>query len=346
MIFIKTLKILPLIFLFNFIIIKYKCKEYLKFKLEIKKIVKYFKINDKGILINKKKFYKNMNPKISIISAVFNREKFILRFLRSVQNQYLENIEIIFIDDCSKDRSVNIIEKYKTIDERIILLKQKKNKGTLISRNIGSLKSKGEYLIFPDPDDIISLDILEICYEMAKKNNFEMIRFNMYTKKFFPFSLIPNSLENIIYQPELRTHLIYGLGYPKLIDGVINNKFIKRTAFIKTLNDISIYYQNKNMIYFEDGLINFALHFNIKSLYLLKNIGYYYIFNKESVSHSLKINTYLKCLFIYLKFVLENIKNNIFEKSMILFLLDEYIKNNNLLNDKREILGINKKYDN
>ena len=170
-----------------------------------------------------------------------------------------------------------------------------------------------------------------------------MIRFNIYSKKFFPFSFIPFNLKNTIYQPELRTHLIYGLGYKKLIDGIISNKFIKRKAFVKTLNDINIYYLIKNMIYFEDGLINFALHFNVKSLYLLKNIGYYYVFNEESISHSLIINSYIKCFFIYLKFVLGKIKNNIYEKEMIFFLLDEYIKNNKLLEDLKENLGIYEK---
>ncbi len=155
-------------------------------------------------------------------------------------------MEIIFVDDCSDDNSVKMIEKYREEDERIILLKQKKNKGTLFSRNIGALKSKGEYLIFPDPDDILSEDILSNCYEIAKKNNFEMIRFNMYSKYFFPFNLIQNNLPYIIYQPYLRTHLIYGLGYKKLIDGIISNKFIKRTTFIITLNNINFLYSNNN----------------------------------------------------------------------------------------------------
>jgi len=90
------------------------------------------------------------NPKISLISAVYNSEKYILRFLRSIQNQIFADIEIIFIDDYSNDNSTFIIEKYKKGDERIILIKNKKNKGTFFSRNIGTLKAKGEFLIFPD----------------------------------------------------------------------------------------------------------------------------------------------------------------------------------------------------
>ena len=64
------------------------------------------------------------------------------------------------IDDCSEDNSVKVIEEYQRKDERIILIKNKRNKGTLISRNLGALNSRGEYLIFPNPDDIISKNII------------------------------------------------------------------------------------------------------------------------------------------------------------------------------------------
>ena len=85
------------------------------------------------------------------------------------------------------------------------------------------------------------------------------------------------------------------------------------------------------MIYFEDGLINYALYLNSKSFNLLSDVGYYYIFNKESVSHSPNIDSYLRCFFIYLKFFLENIKNNKYEKDMIFFILQEYIYDNSII---------------
>ena len=340
MIYNKIIKEIILLFSFINIIIKYEKINYFKIKMEIRKIKKYYELNNKGILINLNNFKQSFYPKVSIVSAVYNREQFLLRFLRSIQNQQFNDIEIIFVDDFSDDNSVKLIEKFIEEDERIILLKQKKNKGTLFSRNIGALKAKGEYLIFPDPDDILSEDILSTCYEIAKKYNFEMIRFNMYSKNFFPFNLIQNNLSDIIYQPDLRTHLIYGLGYEKLIDGIISNKFIKKTTFIITLNNINKFYLNQNMIYFEDGLINFALHFNAKSLFLLKKIGYYYIFNKDSVSRSLNQSIYIKCYFLYLKFLLDNIKNTKYEKNMIIFLINEYIKDNNLLYNIKESLVI------
>ena len=115
------------------------------------------------------------------------------------------------------------------------------------------------------------------------------------------------------------------------MDGIISNKFIKKSLFLITLNDINNYFLNQNMIYFEDGLINYALHLNAKSLYLLNHLGYYYIFNQESASHSINMDSYLKCFFIYLKFFIEKTKNNEYERKIIFFILKEYINQINIL---------------
>ena len=90
----------------------------------------YYQLCNNGILKNNKKFKILENPKISIISPNHNREKYILRLLRSIQNQFFDDIEIILVDDFSNDNSIKLIEEYQKNDERIILIKNKKNKGT------------------------------------------------------------------------------------------------------------------------------------------------------------------------------------------------------------------------
>ena len=60
-----------------------------------------------------KKHRKINNPKISIISPIYNRERYILRFLKCIQNQNFQNFEIILIDDYSIDKSVKLIEEEK-----------------------------------------------------------------------------------------------------------------------------------------------------------------------------------------------------------------------------------------
>ena len=173
----KNLKLKIFFFFIIYIFIQFK---YYFIIYDIIQIEKYLIIcnNIKGV--NKKYFIKYENIKVSIISAVYNREKYLIRFINSIQKQKFNNIEIILIDDCSEDNSIQIIENFQKYDKRILLIKNKKNKGTFICRNLGVLKSKGEYLILPDPDDILSRDIIDLSYKFAKKYNYEMIRFNIY----------------------------------------------------------------------------------------------------------------------------------------------------------------------
>lgn len=119
-------KLVIFIALFNLLIIsllkvKIRINHVQNCKNEIIKIENYKEINNKGILLNKKQFKKAQKPKISIISPVYNRGQYILRFIRSIQNQYFNDIEIILIDDFSDDNTSDIIKKCQKEDERIIL---------------------------------------------------------------------------------------------------------------------------------------------------------------------------------------------------------------------------------
>jgi len=322
----KSLIIFKIIFISIFIILSYssinllnlyrKCK-YIK---DFKNIENYLNICNKKKLINNKKFEKNINPKVSIICPNYNRGKYLLRLLRSIQNQFFDDIEIIIVDDFSMDNSIKLIEEYQKEDERIILIKQKKNKGTLICRNIGVINSRGKYIIMPDADDILSENILKTCYETATKNNIDMIRFNIYIgneRNFFDYYV--NKLkDNTIFQPELKTYLFYGLEYLEQIDFNLSNKFIKRDAYIRTLNSIDKFYLNQYMINYEDGLMNYMLYRIAKSFVFIKKIGYYYLLNNQSITLKPKKNyeENYKFIFLQLKFVLENTKNTQYEKDI------------------------------
>ena len=77
---------------------------------------------------------------------LYNCEKTIRASLNSIIFQNMENIEIILINDFSNDNTLKIIKNLKKNEQRIILINNKKNMGTLYSRSIGVLKAKGEYL--------------------------------------------------------------------------------------------------------------------------------------------------------------------------------------------------------
>lgn len=108
--------------------------------------------------------------KVSVIIPIFNCEKYLERCVLSIINQSLKDIEIILVNDGSKDKSLNICEKFANIDNRIIII-DKKNEGVGIARNEGIKIAKGEYIAFVDSDDFVELNFLEHLYNRAIKKN-------------------------------------------------------------------------------------------------------------------------------------------------------------------------------
>lgn len=116
--------------------------------------------------------------KVSVIIPVYNTEKYLDECLNSVINQSLLDIEIICIDDCSTDRSLDILEKYRKRDKRILLKRNKSNQGLSICRNIGMKSASGEYIFFLDSDDYIINTALELLYEKTKIQNLDILFYN------------------------------------------------------------------------------------------------------------------------------------------------------------------------
>ena len=266
--------------------------------------------------------YKNRkNPEISIISPIYNRQKYLSRFIKSVQNQNFKNIELILVDDNSLDNGANTIKNYENKDKRIISIINKKNRGTFFARNIGVLHSKGQYVILPDPDDIISQDILKISYKYAIKNGYEIVRFSVYNGGgVIAYEKFLEKLEDKpIYQPELSTYLFYATSDLEINDLSINNKLIKREVYIQALNELNSFYFNMYITNYEDRIINYLIHRKAKSFYFLKKIGYRHLKSSESVSIQMfKISEQrIDFIFKYIKFLFEYTKNIKREKDIV-----------------------------
>ena len=89
-------------------------------------------------------FYKSKNPKISIVISIYNDETYIQTGLISIQNQDLKDVEIVMVDDGSKDNSTKLIEQLIIRDPRIVLYKNEDNKGALYTKTKGILNAKGK----------------------------------------------------------------------------------------------------------------------------------------------------------------------------------------------------------
>lgn len=131
----------------------------------------------KSKTILNKRFKTNINPKITAIIPLYNSQKYINYSLCSLQNQNFQNLEIILIDDNSKDNTRNIIEKYMKFDKRINLIKNKENKKILYSKSIAAINAKGKYIFELDHDDILIRDnVLELLFYEIETNNLDSIK--------------------------------------------------------------------------------------------------------------------------------------------------------------------------
>ena len=139
------------------------------------------------------------NTLISIITPVHNSGNFILETIKSVQEQTYSKWELILIDDCSTDNSVDSIEKIKENDPRISLIKNDKNSGPAITRNKGIKAAKGEFITFLDGDDIWKPNFLKTSLAMCLNNNYEFVfasyeRKNEYLEPYISDFIVPDKV--------------------------------------------------------------------------------------------------------------------------------------------------------
>ena len=111
--------------------------------------------------------------KVSVIVPVYNTSQYLPKCLDSLLNQTLEEIEIIVVNDGSKDNSQEIIEKYASKSSKIKFF-QKENGGLSDARNFGVEKSTGDFVGFVDSDDFVDEKMFEELYKLAVKHGAEM----------------------------------------------------------------------------------------------------------------------------------------------------------------------------
>ena len=235
------------------------------------------KINDTKIdYLNEKK--KNCIPKVSVIIPVYNAEKYLSNSLNSIINQTLKNIEIICINDGSFDNSIKILNYFKEIDNRIIIINQK-NKGVNFARNEGLKIAKGQFVLFFDSDDILIKDALEKLFELSVKNKLEILYFN--SKIIFDDKIIENDYPNNIHY-KVNSNNNFKNGNEIFLKFINENKWIFSpcSQFIKN----SVLLNNKisflEGIKFDDNLFSFNLisyinnGLEINEIYYLKMLHY------------------------------------------------------------------------
>lgn len=170
-----------------------------------------------------------MNDLISIIVPVYNAEKYIERCLNSLINQTYNYIEILCIDDGSKDNSYNIIKEFK--DKRIKLLRQE-NAGPAKARNLGLKNSNGEYIMFCDADDYYEPNMCELMLETIIKQNVDFVICGCNVVNTYN-SRIRQKSELNYYELRIKGYCNIGIYEFLILNSMIWNKIFKKSIIDK-----------------------------------------------------------------------------------------------------------------
>lgn len=252
---------------------------------------------------------------ISVIVPVYNARKFLNKCLKSIESQTYRDLEIILVNDCSKDDSLDIIGVHQKKDSRIIVVNKTVNEGVEKARFTGLKKATGQYVFFVDSDDWLPLDTLEKMLAIMNEQGCDVVKGAW--KKYvgcFPWhdfkSCVPDYVGNVISHDTFMEHYYVGLlglnNFPvnmcvtlykrDIIDKanvspcgasfgedlVFNLKVLPYANSIYCTNDICYNYRvevGRKWKYHNRWLENARLLYNIKNeyqkLYNVKHDGFY-----------------------------------------------------------------------
>lgn len=256
--------------------------------------------------------------KTSVIIPVYNTEMYLDECLQSVLNQTQEEVEIIVVDDGSTDNSSNIIEEYAKKYSNIFVYHQE-NKKLGAARNYGMQKARGQYIFFLDSDDSLKSDSLEYLYELAKKNDLDVITFD---------ADVINDMRIYQYSSEK-----YNRGYLSIDEKKIwsGKSFFKKyftlggvyasacLQYIKRefLNENKIYFEEQ--VFYEDNDFTFRVYLNAEKLMYCSKKFYNRRYRENSIITSKynihHLNGALKASTLSIHYMLQNMFNYDFHVS-------------------------------
>ena len=311
---------------------------------EYRDIQNYMDLVFNGTIIDKDKTYPlSKNPKISIVIPCYNGEGYLKTVILSVQNQDFKDVEIIIVDDYSKDNSVNLIKELMKIEPRIVLIENKENKGTLYTKSRGMLNAKGKYVMILDVDDIYcQRDAFSSLYVEAEKNNLDYVGFIARRSG----STIERRDETygdkkrIITQPELSNLMYYPDSNGKIeqFAGLITINFIRTSVMKKAIRKIDEKNMNIHMIYHDDFMLFFLLTRTAQRAKYIDRIFYILYEGWPKNDEKIKIrneikenNIKIQSCFSYINFLeilFKNTKNTFEDKKIAFSQLEIWYLNN------------------
>lgn len=251
-----------------------------------------------GELMNNNTNFKTDQPKISIIIPVYNCEKTIKAAVKSIQNQDMSEIEIILVNDFSKDNSSNIINELAQEDSRIKIINNGRNMGAMYSRNLGILNSKSKYIMNLDNDDLFfDKDVFDIVYNQSETGNYDILGFSAVDSPNYKplisqmyddyFHRHKNGL--IIKQPELAYFPISKNNKYEPNDFHVWARLVKKDLNVKAINNlgISALGEQRNTTFLswaEDSIMSMVLFHFAESYKFIGKYGIFHVISRKTAS--------------------------------------------------------------
>lgn len=227
------------------------------------------------------------NECVSVIVPIYNVEQYLNACIESITRQSYENLQIILINDGSKDFSESICKEWQQRDQRIEVIFQK-NQGVSVARNKGLASSRGKYVSFIDADDWIEKDYIKNFVNSFSEN-----------EKIFPFSGYIKEAsdgEKIIHPLEFGASFLHESIVKEMlsnsgINGYLWNKFFIREIIAN--NDIHF---EESLTIAEDLLFCVQYSCFVKEAVYIDNITYHYVERKNSASNEIQKGTKIEVL--------------------------------------------------
>lgn len=223
------------------------------------------------------------NIQISVIVPLYNAEKFIEACARSILGQTFKNLELVLVNDGSKDNSLEICQRIADEDSRVKVL-DKENGGTSSAKNLGLDKAEGEYIAFCDADDTMDAEYLANLYKGVLLNNVDVCVGS--------FAFVRVSGSEIIYRRTINIYeglfslkefmKFYPEYMPNAVIGSPCNKLYK-----KCLIDINSIRFNTNIKNNEDTHFNYEYLAKCKTVYV-SDAPFYNYFDRVDIKSASK----------------------------------------------------------
>lgn len=227
-----------------------------------------------------------MDTLVSVIVPVYNVEKYLDRCVESLVTQSYPNLEIILVDDGSKDRSSAMCDSWSCRDHRVTVI-HKENAGAGMARNTGLNHASGRYVLFVDSDDYIHPAVVEKCLYEAENTKADIVMFGR-NDVFADGRVIPKPVRKDklhFFGREVQTDILPGLftykrGMGTSVWGKLYNlELIQRNG---------IKFRSEREVLSEDACFNLSIFSLVSSVSILPEQMYYYYKNDNSLSHSYK----------------------------------------------------------